>query len=99
MLQRDKELQWDLAESREKMGHGGYAHKLTVTLMPWPAERVSRGWISEGISQPRGPQDQAKAAMKTQMRTMTPMATECGSSVVLLPKYTPEAAKCQEGHE
>ena len=26
-------------------------------------ERVSRGWISEGTSQPRGPQDQAKPAM------------------------------------
>lgn len=54
-------------------------HRLTQTLMPWPAERVSSGWISEGMSQPSGPQDQAKAAMKTQMRTMTPMATGLGS--------------------
>ena len=23
--------------------------------MPWPAERVSSGWISEGYSHPRGP--------------------------------------------
>ena len=30
-------------------------------------------------SQPMGPQDQAKLATKTQMSTITPMATECGS--------------------
>ena len=29
-----------------------------------PAARVSRGWISVGYSQPMGPHDQAKPAMK-----------------------------------
>jgi hypothetical protein len=35
--------------------------KLTVTAADMPAGRVSRVRISEGTSQPRGPQDQAKA--------------------------------------
>ena len=49
--------------------------------MPCPAERVSSGWISDGTSHPRGPHDQAKDAMNTQMSTMTPMETLLGSSV------------------
>ena len=36
--------------------------KLTVTATLMPAARVSSVWISEGTSQPRGPQDQAKPA-------------------------------------
>ncbi len=47
--------------------------------MPWPAERVSSGWISDGISQPSGPQLHANDEMNTQMSTMTPTATELGS--------------------
>ena len=31
--------------------------KLTMTVREKPAERVSKGWISEGTSQPRGPHD------------------------------------------
>ena len=54
-------------------------HRLTATLMPCPAERVSRGWISEGTSHPRGPHDQAKEEMKKQNSTMTPMETLLGS--------------------
>jgi hypothetical protein len=57
----------------------GEPHRLTATLMPWPAERVSRGWISEGTSHPRGPHDQAKEEMKKQNSTMTPIATPLGS--------------------
>jgi hypothetical protein len=35
---------------------------LTATVREKPAERVSRGCTSEGISQPSGPQDQANPA-------------------------------------
>ena len=45
----------------------------------WPAERVSRGWISLGTSQPRGPQDQPNPATKRQMKTMT--ATPIGGEM------------------
>ena len=34
----------------------------------WPAERVSRGWISLGTSQPSGPQDHPNPATKRQMK-------------------------------
>ena len=64
--------------------------------MPCPAERVSRGCISEGTSHPRGPQDQAKEEMKTQMRTITLMATLCGSFSVCAPKYTPEDGNIEQ---
>ncbi len=36
--------------------------KLMVTATLMPAARVSSVWISEGTSQPRGPQDQANPA-------------------------------------
>ena len=29
--------------------------RLTRVAMPWPAERVSSGWISEGYNHPKGP--------------------------------------------
>jgi hypothetical protein len=57
----------------------GDPHRLTATLMPWPAERVSRGWISEGTSHPKGPHDHANDEMKKQNSTMTPIATLFGS--------------------
>lgn len=47
-----------------------------------PDEQGSvRRWgdTHEGTSQPRGPQLQAKDAMKMQMKTMTRMAMWCGS--------------------
>ena len=31
--------------------------RLTSVQMLWPAERVSRGWISEGYSHANGPHD------------------------------------------
>ncbi len=38
--------------------------KLTAVAKLWPAERVSNGWISDGISQPNGPQDLLGNTMK-----------------------------------
>lgn len=53
--------------------------RLVKTVIDCPAERVSRGWISDGMSQPSGPQDQAKLEMKMQMMTMTTMEMPWGS--------------------
>ena len=36
--------------------------RLTRVAMPWPAERVSSGCISEGYSHPRGPPVHREAA-------------------------------------
>lgn len=33
--------------------------KLVATVMDCPAERVSRGWISDGTSHARGPHEKA----------------------------------------
>lgn len=41
---------------------------LMVTLMDWPADRVSKGWISEGINHPRGPKPHAWPAMKIHLQ-------------------------------
>ena len=48
--------------------------KLTETVIAWPVERVSSGWISDGTSQPSGPQDQAKPLVKMETSTMMPTA-------------------------
>jgi hypothetical protein len=45
--------------------------RLVNTVIDCPADRVSMGWISDGMSHPRGPQDQAKLLMKMQMMTIT----------------------------
>jgi hypothetical protein len=55
--------------------------KLTKVLMPVPAARVSRGWISEGTSQPRGPLQHSTAQHDTarhavlQLQAMTQQHT------------------------
>jgi len=48
--------------------------KLTQTVTLCPAERVSNGKVSLGISHPRGPQDHAKEDTKVQTRTTTSTA-------------------------
>ncbi|KAK2371790.1 sugar transport protein [Trifolium repens] len=48
--------------------------KLTQTVTLCPAERVSNGNVSLGISHPRGPQDQAKAETKVQTMITTNIA-------------------------
>lgn len=45
--------------------------RLVNTVIDCPADRVSMGWISDGMSHPRGPHDQAKLLMKMQMMTIT----------------------------
>ncbi|KAK6783724.1 hypothetical protein RDI58_017178 [Solanum bulbocastanum] len=46
-------------------------NKFTVTVILWPADLVSKGKISLGTVQPRGPHEYPNAATKRQMKTTT----------------------------
>lgn len=48
--------------------------KLVDTVMAWPVERVSSGWISLGTSHPSGPQLHAKPLVNIQTITMMAIA-------------------------
>ena len=66
--------------------------KLTQTVMACPVLRVSMLWNSEGTNHPRGPQDQAKPAVKRHSKARMTLAELLGMFPVTLLKPLPMTA-------
>ena len=72
---------------------------LTETFVAWPADRISRGHISLGTSQPKGPHDHAKAATYAQIKNKMKSASNLDNTPVpSIPNFhpiMPPTAICQ----